>query len=46
MSGSQNWSVQDLIALAHYVEGDVPLRMYVWMQIEGLYNKDYAILNN
>ena len=46
MSGSQHWSTQDLIALAHYVEGDVPLRMYVWMQIEGLYNKDYAILNN
>ena len=46
MSGSQNWSAQDLIALAHYVEGDVPLGMNVWKRIEGLYNKDYAIPNN
>ncbi|KAI9465755.1 hypothetical protein BJY52DRAFT_1220503 [Lactarius psammicola] len=28
-SGSQNWSAQDLIALAHYVEGAVPLGMNI-----------------
>jgi hypothetical protein len=45
-SGSQNWSTQDLIALAHYVEEAVPFGMNVWKRIEGLYNKDYAIPNN
>ncbi|KAI9463182.1 hypothetical protein BJY52DRAFT_1184732 [Lactarius psammicola] len=45
-SGSQNWSAQDLIALARYVEGAVPLGMNVWKHIEGLYNNEYAIPNN
>jgi hypothetical protein len=44
--GSQNWSARDLIALAHYVEGEVPLGMNVWKRIEGLYNNEYAIPNN
>ncbi|KAI9431135.1 hypothetical protein BJY52DRAFT_1232221 [Lactarius psammicola] len=45
-SGSQNWSAQDLITLARYVEGAVPLGMNVWKHIEGLYNNEYAIPNN
>ena len=36
-SGSQNWSALDIIALAHYVESAVPLRMNVWKRIEALY---------
>ncbi|KAH9025033.1 hypothetical protein EDB85DRAFT_2150061 [Lactarius pseudohatsudake] len=44
--GSQNWTAQDLIALAHYVEEAIPLGMNVWKRIEGLYNSDYAIPNN
>ncbi|KAH9070751.1 hypothetical protein EDB83DRAFT_2517913 [Lactarius deliciosus] len=44
--GSQNWSTQDLITLAHYVEEAIPLGMNVWKRIEGLYNNDYAIPNN
>ena len=44
--GSQNWIAQDLIALAHFVEADVPLGMNVWKRIEGQYNKEYAILND
>ncbi|KAH8979483.1 hypothetical protein EDB83DRAFT_2537246 [Lactarius deliciosus] len=44
--GSQNWSAQDLFALAHYVEEAIPLGMNVWKRIEGLYNNDYAIPNN
>ncbi|KAH9030581.1 hypothetical protein EDB83DRAFT_2319314 [Lactarius deliciosus] len=46
MTGSQNWSAQDLIALAHFVEEAVPLGMNVWKRIEGQYNSDYAIPNN
>lgn len=34
------------MALAHYVEEALPLRMNVWKQIAGLYNKGYAIPNN
>ena len=44
--GSQNWSTQDLVALAHFVEGAVPLGMNVWKWIEGLYNNKYTIPNN
>ncbi|KAH9016941.1 hypothetical protein EDB85DRAFT_2155530 [Lactarius pseudohatsudake] len=44
--GSQNWSAQDLLALARYVEEAIPLGMNVWKRIEGLYNNDYAIPNN
>jgi hypothetical protein len=45
-TGSQNWNVQDLIALAHYVEEGVPLGMNVWKRISGQYNTGYAIPNN
>ncbi len=45
-TGSQNWSAQDLVALARFVEGAVPLGMNVWKRIEGLYNNEYAIPNN
>ncbi len=45
-TGSQNWSARDLIALAHFVEGAVPLGMNVWKRIEKQYNNDYAIPNN
>ena len=44
--GSQNWIAQDLIALTHFVEADVPLGMNVWKRIEGQYNKEYAIPND
>ncbi|KAH9038701.1 hypothetical protein EDB85DRAFT_2141592 [Lactarius pseudohatsudake] len=44
--GSQNWSTQDIIALTHFVEEAIPLGMNVWKRIKGLYNNDYAILNN
>jgi hypothetical protein len=46
MTGSQNWSAHDLMALAQYVEVTVPLGMNVWKRVEGLYNNEYAIPNN
>jgi hypothetical protein len=46
MRGSQNWSKQDLIALAHYVEGAPHLRSEVWRQIEARYNNEYALPND
>ena len=45
-TGSQNWTAQDLIVLAHYVKEAVPLGMNVWKRIEGQYNNEYAIPNN
>lgn len=45
MRGSQNWSKQDLKALAHYVEGAPYLKWDVWKQIEGRYNNEYALPN-
>jgi hypothetical protein len=46
MTGSQNWSKQDLKALAHYVEGAPHLRSEVWRQIERRYNNEYALPND
>ena len=45
MRGSQNWSEQDLKALARYVKGAPDLRSDVWRQIEGRYNTEYALPN-
>lgn len=43
--GSQNWSKQDIKALAQYVKGAPHLRSDVWKQIEGRYNTEYALPN-
>ena len=45
MRGSQNWSEQDLKALARYVKGAPDLRSDMWRQIEGRYNTEYALPN-